>query len=258
MPAINVAPCPARLTWHEAAALNLAGLTAWRCAVTCAGAAPGRSVLVHGAGSGVATFAIQIASALGARVFVTSSSEAKLEHARALGAEGGVLYTDADWPARLRALAGGGLDAAIDSYGGPALAPLLEALRPGGTLVNFGDTGGDDATIPVAAVYWHWRTLRGTTLGIAAGVPRPARARRDGCLAARDRPGLPARADRRSGRPPLGERPLRQGRPADRLAGHDQVVVGRRVDVGLRLVAERDPADRAGPEVLDEVEARAP
>ena len=165
VPAINVAPRPARLTWHEAAALNLAGLTAWRCAVTCAGAAPGRSVLVHGAGSGVATFAIQIAAALGARVFVTTSSEAKLEHARSLGAEAGVLYSDEDWPARLRALAGGGLDAAIDSYGGPALAPLLEALRPGGTLVNFGDTGGDDATIPVAAIYWHWRTLRGTTLG---------------------------------------------------------------------------------------------
>ena len=65
-----------------------------------------------------------------------------------------------------------------------------------------------------------------------------------------------ARADHRSGRPPLGRRPLRQGRPADRLAGHDQVVVGRRVDVGLRLVAQRDPADRVGTDVLDEVEAR--
>jgi NADPH:quinone reductase-like Zn-dependent oxidoreductase len=131
VPAANVAARPERLSWEEAAALNLGGLTAWRATVTCAGAAPGSSVLVTGAGSGVATFATQIAVARGARVYVTSSTEEKLERARSLGAAGGVSYRDADWPQRLRELAGGGLDAAIDSYGGPSWEGALQSLRNG-------------------------------------------------------------------------------------------------------------------------------
>jgi NADPH:quinone reductase-like Zn-dependent oxidoreductase len=163
--ATNVAPKPSRLTWLEAAAVNLGGLTAWRAAVTCAGVAPGRSVLVTGAGSGVSTFAIQIAAALGARVYVTSSTEEKIERARALGAAGGVSYRDPEWPDQLLRLAGGELDAAIDSYGGPSWEGALRALRPGGTLVSFGDTSGATSTVTTAEVYWRWRTVRGTSMG---------------------------------------------------------------------------------------------
>lgn len=165
VPAANVAPKPARLTWEEAAALNLAGLTAWRAAMTCARAAPGRDVLVTGAGSGVSTFALQIAAALGARVFVTTSTEEKLARALALGATAGSSYRDPDWPERVVELAGGPLDAAIDSYGGPSWPGALRALRRGGTLVSFGDTGGPAATIEVAEVYWQWRRVVGTTMG---------------------------------------------------------------------------------------------
>jgi zinc-binding alcohol dehydrogenase/oxidoreductase len=165
VPAENVAPKPARLSWEEAAAVNLGGLTAWRAGVTCARAGPGRALLVNGAGSGVSTFAVQIAVALGARVFVTSSSERKLELARALGAQAGVSYRDDDWPQRLRELAGGGLDAAIDSFGGPSWEGSLRALRRGGTLVSFGDTSGPESTLTTAEVYWHWRRVLGTTMG---------------------------------------------------------------------------------------------
>jgi zinc-binding alcohol dehydrogenase/oxidoreductase len=165
VPAANVAPKPARLSWEEAAALNLGGLTAWRAVVTCARAGPGRTLLVIGAGSGVATFAIQIAVALGARVFVTSSSEDKLERARALGAQAGVSYRDPDWPQHLRELAGGGLDAAIDSFGGPSWEGALRALTTGGTLVSFGDTSGPETTLTTAEVYWQWRRVLGTTMG---------------------------------------------------------------------------------------------
>ncbi|HLH67380.1 MAG TPA: zinc-binding dehydrogenase [Solirubrobacteraceae bacterium] len=165
VPAANVAPRPARLSWEEAAALNLGGLTAWRAAVTCAGAGPGRSILVTGAGGGVATFAIQIAVALGARVLVTSSSQEKLDRARELGAAGGVSYRDPDWPARLAELAGDGLDAAIDSYGGPSWEGALRALRVGGTLVSFGDTSGAQTTLTTAEVYWRWRRVIGTSMG---------------------------------------------------------------------------------------------
>src|SRR5207253_3319484 len=74
----QVRPRPRRLTWLESAALPLAGLTAWRVVVTHAEAGPGRTILVAGAGGGVATFLIQIAAAHGARVLVTSSSPEKL------------------------------------------------------------------------------------------------------------------------------------------------------------------------------------
>jgi NADPH:quinone reductase-like Zn-dependent oxidoreductase len=165
VPAANVAPKPARLNWQEAAALNLGGLTAWRAAVTCARTGPSRTLLVTGAGSGVATFLIQIAVALGARVFVTSSSEHKLAQARALGAHGGASYHDPDWPDRIRELAGGGIDAAVDSFGGPSWEGALRALRSGGTLVSFGDTSGPETTLTTAEVYWQWRRVLGTTMG---------------------------------------------------------------------------------------------
>jgi zinc-binding alcohol dehydrogenase/oxidoreductase len=165
VPAANVAPKPRRLSWEEAAALNLGGLTAWRAAITCAGAEPGRTLLVTGAGSGVSTFVVQIAAAVGARVFVTSSSEEKIARARELGAAGGAVYLDPDWPERIRELAGGGLDAAIDSYGGASWESALRALRAGGTLVAFGDTSGPRTTLTTAEVYWAWRRVIGTSMG---------------------------------------------------------------------------------------------
>jgi zinc-binding alcohol dehydrogenase/oxidoreductase len=165
VPAANVAAKPARLSWEEAAALNLSGLTAWRATVTCAGAGPGRTILVTGAGSGVSTFAVQIAAALGARVLITSGDHEKLERARSLGAAGGASYLDPDWPERIRELAGGELDAAIDSYGGPSWQGALRALRVGGTLVSFGDTSGPETTLTTAEVYWQWRRVIGTSMG---------------------------------------------------------------------------------------------
>jgi zinc-binding alcohol dehydrogenase/oxidoreductase len=184
VPAANVAAKPARLSWEEAAALNLGGLTAWRAVVTCAGAAAGGSVLVTGAGSGVATFAVQIAVARGARVYVTSSTEEKLARARSLGAAGAVSYLDPDWPERLRDLAGGGLDAAIDSYGGPSWEGALRSLRTGGTLVCFGDTSGPSTTLTTAEVYWQWRRVIGTSMG----SPREYRAMVQHVTGARWRP----------------------------------------------------------------------
>ena len=165
VPVENVAPKPARLSWEEAAALSLAGLTAWRATVTCARAAAGRRLLVTGAGSGVATFAIQIAAALGSVVWVTTSSPAKLQRLVELGARGGVLYTGSDWSDELRDAAGGGFDAAVDSWGGSGWQPILASLDRGGLLVNFGDTGGDTATVAVSDVYWAWRSIVGTTMG---------------------------------------------------------------------------------------------
>jgi zinc-binding alcohol dehydrogenase/oxidoreductase len=186
VPAANLAPRPSRLSWEECAALNLAGLTAWRATMTCAEAGPGREILVTGAGGGVATFAVQIASAMGARVWVTSSSDQKLERARALGAMGGFRYDEPDWSDHARAATGGrGFDAVIDSYGAAgSWEQGLRALRRGGTLVTYGDTGGTETTVTVAEVYWEWRRVLGTSMG----SPREFRAMLDHVRGAAWRP----------------------------------------------------------------------
>ena len=151
---------PAGYSWIEAAALPLAGLTAWRATVTHAEARPGRTILVPGAGGGVATFVVQIAAALGARVLVTSSSIEKLERLIELGADQGVLYTDADWPEQVAPL-----DAVVDSVGAAVWPGALRALRPGGVLVNFADTAGEIAELTLFDFYWHWLAIQGTTMG---------------------------------------------------------------------------------------------
>ncbi len=165
VPVSNLARKPERLSWDEAAALNLAGLTAWRAAVTCARSAPGRTLLVTRAGGGASTFAVQIAAALGARVLVTSGSEEKIERALALGAEVGFSYRSPGWADAVVGATGGGVDAVVDSYGAPSWPLALRALRDGGVLVNFGDTGGVEARVDVMEVYWHWRSIVGTTMG---------------------------------------------------------------------------------------------
>ena len=153
-------PRPRGYSWLEAAALPLAGLTAWRVLVTHARAESGRTILVPGAGGGVATFLVQIATALGARVVVTAGSEEKVERARTLGAADGVSYEDPDWPEKL-----GPVDAVADSVGAPVWEGAFRALRPGGVLVNFGDTARDAASVELATLYFKYLRIQGTTLG---------------------------------------------------------------------------------------------
>ena len=138
VPEANVFPKPARLSWEEAAAMSLAGLTAYRALFARGGLVTGETVLVLGAGSGVSTFVVQLAAQAGARVLVTSSSDEKIERSRALGAEGGVNYATGDWVAEVKEL--GGADLVVDSVGS-TWPQSLECLRPGGRLVVFGATG---------------------------------------------------------------------------------------------------------------------
>ena len=101
-PAADVYARPAHLSWEQSAAVPLAGLTAWRAVVTQAEVKAGQTVLVTGAGSGVSTFAIQWAGALGAEVYVTSGSEEKIEKAKSIGATGGISYRQEDYHKTLR------------------------------------------------------------------------------------------------------------------------------------------------------------
>jgi NADPH:quinone reductase-like Zn-dependent oxidoreductase len=158
-------PKPPSLSFAEAAALPVAGLTAWRALTYRGGVEPGMAVLVTGAASGTGVFAVQLARTLGARVFVTTSSAEKLERLQALGAAGGADWRDPEWPDRIHTLAGGAVDVAVDSAGASTWPGILRALRDGGTLVNFGDTGGDAATVDVFDVFWRQISIHGSTLG---------------------------------------------------------------------------------------------
>ncbi|MSO44729.1 MAG: oxidoreductase [Thermoleophilia bacterium] len=166
IPAENAVPKPSRLSWHEAAALPLAGLTAWRALITRARVLPGETVLVIGIGGGVATFALRLAKAAGCRVVVTSSSDEKLEMARDLGADVGVNYatTGDDWPAAVREANGGGVDVVIDSVGS-TWAGSIAACAPGGRVVVFGGTGGATVELGVRAVTMGQVGVLGTTMG---------------------------------------------------------------------------------------------
>jgi NADPH:quinone reductase-like Zn-dependent oxidoreductase len=164
LPAENVLPKPARLSWEEAAALPLGGLTAWRALVSRARIRPGETVLVIGIGGGVATIALHIARAAGCRVLVTSSSDEKIARARELGAEAGVNYTEGDWPAAMRELSGGGVDVVVDSVGS-TWAQSIACTRPGGRVVVFGGTGGGKVELAVRPVTMGQVSLLGTTMG---------------------------------------------------------------------------------------------
>ena len=162
VPAGNCLPRPARLGWEEAAAFPLAGLTAYRALFVRAGLRPGETVLVLGAGSGVSTFAVQLATQAGARVIVTSSSEEKLARARELGAAEGVSYASGDWVEAVKEL--GGADVVVDSVGS-TWQQSLACCRPGGRVVVLGATGGTEATLQVRPVYFSQLSLLGTMMG---------------------------------------------------------------------------------------------
>ena len=164
IPAENVFPRPARLSWEESAALPLAGLTAYRALVSRARVRPGETVLIIGIGGGVATIALHIARAAGARVIVTSSSDEKLARAKDLGAAAGVNYTGGDWVSEVKQASGGGVDVVIDSVGS-TWADSIGSVRPGGRVVAFGGTGGGKVELMVRPVTMGQVSLLGTTMG---------------------------------------------------------------------------------------------
>jgi zinc-binding alcohol dehydrogenase/oxidoreductase len=163
LPAANLFPKPKRFSWEAAAAFPLAALTAYRALFTRARLQPNEVVLVLGAGSGVSSFAVQLAVQAMARVFVTSSSDEKIERAKELGAEGGVNYaTTPDWPAAVREL--GPVDVVLDSVGG-TWQQSLDCVRLGGRVAVLGATSGTEAALQVRPFYMGQRSLLGTMLG---------------------------------------------------------------------------------------------
>lgn len=163
VPKRNVYPKPAALSMHEAAAIPLAGLTAYRAVFTRGALLAGETVLITGVGGGVQTFVLLFAKHAGARAIVTSSSDEKLERATALGADLAINYRqDSAWAKTVRAA--GPVDLVVDSSGGETLRAALETVRPGGRIVIYGGTNGD-ATLKLFPLFWKHVTICGTSMG---------------------------------------------------------------------------------------------
>jgi len=167
VPQIQLAPKPSHLSWEEAAAFPLAGLTAWRALFSRAQLKAGERVLVTGIGGGVALFAVQLAAAFGAAVWVTSSSQEKIDRAVGLGAKGGFLYSRAGWAAEA-AKSTGLFDVIVDSAGGEGFGELIDLAAPGGRIVFYGATRGNPSGLALRKVFWRQISLLGTTMGSRA------------------------------------------------------------------------------------------
>ena len=165
VPATALHVKPAHLSFEEGAALPLASLTAYRALVSRARLQTDETVVVTGIGGGVATCALLFAVRLGARVYVTSGSDAKLESARAHGASGGVNHRDAEWPKALQALIGGRPDVIIDGAGGDTFNKALDLVAPGGCVVSYGATLGAVPNLEVRRIFWKQLNVLGSTMG---------------------------------------------------------------------------------------------
>jgi len=166
VPAANLYQKPLHLTFEEAAALPLAGVTAYRALFTKCGLQPGERVLVTGIGGGVALFAAQFAIAGGAEVWVTSGTDEKIALAKDLGVTGGINYKSADWGKELKGQAKG-FDVIIDSAGGEGFVQLVKLAKPGGRIGIYGGTTGMIGALNPAEIFWKQLAIHGSTMGTA-------------------------------------------------------------------------------------------
>ena len=167
MPAHALRAKPDFLSWEQAAALPLAGLTAYRAAFVRAQVQPGERVLVAGIGGGVALLAAQLCVAHGAEVWATSGDDGKLARALALGVglKGGINYKADKWAKTLVQQAGGAFDVIIESAGGEAYGQLVDAAAPGGRIVSYGGTLGPINNLIPGKVFWKQLSLLGSSMG---------------------------------------------------------------------------------------------
>ena len=166
VPAGNLLSLPERLTFEEGAALPLAMLTAWRAVVSQAKARPGQTVLVHAAGSGVGSAAIQVARLCGARVMTTVGSDDKIDFARALGAEHVVNYRTQDFVDEARKWTNKrGVDIVIEHIGGETFERSVQALTRLGILVTIGSHDTHWGRLDLRHVYSKNLRVAGTNLG---------------------------------------------------------------------------------------------
>jgi NADPH:quinone reductase-like Zn-dependent oxidoreductase len=166
VPPANIVPMPEDLSFEEAASIPLVFVTAWHMLVTRAGLRRNETVLVNAVGSGVGIAAAQIAGLLGARVIASAGSDAKLEKARALGADEGINYNTADLAQEALGLTNGrGVDVVFEHIGGDIFDKSLRALGRNGRLVTCGVTAGPTANFNLMVFFMRQQTFLGSFMG---------------------------------------------------------------------------------------------
>lgn len=166
VPARNLLPFPQNLDFAQAACLPLVFLTAWQMLVDKAAIRPGQWVLIHGGGSGVGSAGIQIAKLFGCRVITTAGSDAKLEKAKALGADFGVNYKNENLLEAVARIAGKqAIDVVFEHVGKALWKESLLCLKWGGVLVTCGATTGAEVTTDLRQVFFRQLRILGSTMG---------------------------------------------------------------------------------------------
>ncbi|MFA5404078.1 MAG: zinc-binding dehydrogenase [Ignavibacteria bacterium] len=161
----NVFKKPVHLRPEEAAAIPLAGLTAYRATFVKGELCKGKKVLVTGIGGGVSTFALLYSINCNAKVYVTSGKEDKIEKAIELGAKGGINYKNENWDKEILEISKGGFDLIIDGTGGETISKCLNVINSGGRIVNYGATTGNTNNFEIRKIFWKQVSLLGTTMG---------------------------------------------------------------------------------------------
>lgn len=166
VPPANVIPIPDSLDFHQAASVPLVFVTAWHMLVGRASVRPGQTVLVLGAGSGVGIAAIQIAKLFHCRVITTAGDESKLEKARQLGADYGILHYQQKISEEVRKITNKeGVDIVVEHVGAATWEQSLKSLKSGGTLVTCGATTGPNVAIDVRHLFARQLSLLGSYMG---------------------------------------------------------------------------------------------
>jgi len=165
VPAGNLVPVPEHVSWSTAAAAPLVFQTAWRMLVTRAELQPGEMVLVLGASGGVGHAAVQVADHMGATVYATASTEAKLQHARDIGADHAINYEESDFANEVYELTDGrGVDVVVDHIGETTWDSSLKSLIKGGRLVTCGATTGPNPDAGLNRIFWNQLSVLGSTM----------------------------------------------------------------------------------------------
>ena len=168
VPVSNVYKLPDGYDFEKAAALPLSGLTAHRALFYRGDLKANNTILITGIGGGVSSFLLGFSVRAGARIYISSSSHEKIKKAVELGAINGINYKDDNWVDQLKAFEPAGFDLIIDSAGGPNFLLLIDLLKSGGKIVNFGRTAGNIPEMSPSRLFYKHASILGTTMGSPA------------------------------------------------------------------------------------------
>ncbi|MEK6320421.1 MAG: zinc-binding dehydrogenase [Acidobacteriota bacterium] len=183
VPSFNVIPKPEKLSFEEASTIPLVFLTAWHMLGERVRLKPGETLLVHAAGSGVGSAAIQIGKLLGARVFATASTDAKLAKAKSLGADETINYQQEDFLDAVKRLTGKrGVDVVFEHTGEATWEKSIRSLARSGRLVTCGATSGFKGNLDIRYLFSRQISLHGSYMGAKTELLEVLRFFEDGRL----------------------------------------------------------------------------